>query len=163
MQLLISDANILIDLEEGQLIELMFQLPYQFSIPDILFVEELEDEHAALLGYGLQLAELSSVTMTYALELIPRYSKASRNDCFALALASQENCTLLTGDRELKKAAEAEAVVVSGTIWLIEQMIHQGLINVDQARQAYQNMRAAGRRLPWAIAEAILNEIEEQP
>lgn len=48
MQLLISDANILIDLEEGQLIELMFQLPYQFSIPDVLFEEELEEEHQHL-------------------------------------------------------------------------------------------------------------------
>lgn len=162
MQLLISDANILIDLEEGELIELMFQLPYQFSIPDILFAEELEDEHLELLGYGLQLVELSSVTMTYAMELIPRYSKASRNDCFALALASQENCTLLTGDRELKMAAEAEAVVVNGTIWLIEQMVHQGLIDVEQARLAYQKMCDAGRRLPWAIAHAILDEIEQQ-
>ena len=36
MQLLISDANILIDLEEGELIKEMFQLPFHFSIPDIL-------------------------------------------------------------------------------------------------------------------------------
>lgn len=30
VQLLVSDTNILIDMEEGQLIELMFQLPYNF-------------------------------------------------------------------------------------------------------------------------------------
>ena len=42
MQLLISDANILIDMEEGELLPQMFQLPYNFSIPDILFYEELE-------------------------------------------------------------------------------------------------------------------------
>ena len=67
MQLLISDANILIDLEEGQLIELMFQLPYRFSIPDILFVEELEEEHQYLPELGLQLDEVSSETMMYAM------------------------------------------------------------------------------------------------
>jgi len=43
MQLLISDANILIDMEEGQLLELMFQLPFEFRIPDLLFYDELED------------------------------------------------------------------------------------------------------------------------
>lgn len=43
MQLLISDANILIDLEEGEILDIFFQLPYQFSVPDILFFEELED------------------------------------------------------------------------------------------------------------------------
>lgn len=37
MQLLISDANILIDLEEGELLNELFQLPYQFKVPDILF------------------------------------------------------------------------------------------------------------------------------
>lgn len=46
MQLLISDANILIDLEEGELLNELFQLPYQFKVPDILFFEELEDQHA---------------------------------------------------------------------------------------------------------------------
>ena len=35
MQVLISDANILIDMEEAELIEKMFELPYLFTIPDI--------------------------------------------------------------------------------------------------------------------------------
>ncbi|MFT5708399.1 MAG: hypothetical protein ACI9ES_002701, partial [Oceanospirillaceae bacterium] len=48
-QLLISDANILIDMEEGGLLEVMFQLPYDFATPDILFFEELEEEHTHLL------------------------------------------------------------------------------------------------------------------
>ncbi|WP_206434421.1 hypothetical protein [Iodobacter ciconiae] len=41
MQLLISDANILIDMEEGGLLASMFSLNYEFLIPDILFYEEL--------------------------------------------------------------------------------------------------------------------------
>jgi len=159
VQLLISDANILIDLEEGRLIELMFYLPYQFAIPDILFVEELEEEHEHLLEKGLKLSSLSGETMVYAMELIPRYTKASRNDCFALALAAQEQCTLLTGDRALRDAAETETVMVRGTLWLVELMVRQGLINIEQAREAYQRMKDAGRRLPWRIADAILAEL----
>ncbi len=160
MQLLISDANILIDLEEGKLIELMFQLSYRFSIPDILFAEELEEEHQHLPELGLQLAELTSETMIYAMTLIQRYTKPSRNDCFALALAIQEKCPLLTGDKALREAAEKEAVSVNGTLWLIEKMIYQQLITVAQARHALQRMQESGRRLPWSIAEAILQEIE---
>lgn len=161
MQLLISDANILIDLEEGQLIALMFQLPYQFTIPDILFIEELEDEHNHLIELGLTISELTAKTMTYAIDLIPRYNKASRNDCFALALAVQEKCPLLTGDKALKKAAEAEAVMVKGTLWLVDLMVRQNLIDTAQAREAYLRMKDAGRRLPWHVAEAMLVEIEE--
>lgn len=159
MQLLISDANILIDLEEGQLIELMFKLPYRFSIPDILFFEELEEEHQHLLDLGLNLRELSSETILYAMELIPRYAQASRNDCFALALAAKERCPLLTGDKALRKAAESESVMVRGTLWLVEMMVKQQLISTNQARKAYRRMEAAGRRLPWPVAEAILQEL----
>ena len=161
MQLLISDANILIDLEEGQLIELMFQLPYQFAIPDILFVEELEQEHEHLLGLGLTMSELTGETMVYAMELIPRYTNASRNDCFALALAAQEECTLLTGDKALRQAAETESVLVRGTLWLVELMVRQALISIEQAREAYQRMKESGRRLPWNVVEAMLAELEK--
>ncbi len=39
MLLLISDANVLIDIENGGLTSAMFSLPYQFAVPDILFYE----------------------------------------------------------------------------------------------------------------------------
>jgi predicted nucleic acid-binding protein len=162
VQLLISDANILIDLEEGQLVELMFRLPYHFSMPDILFYEELEEEHEHLLKIGLNLSELSSETMQYAMELIPRYAQASRNDCFALALAAKESCPLLTGDKALRKAAENESVMVRGTLWLVEMMVKRQLVTTNQAREAYQQMKTAGRRLPWQVAEAILQELEKE-
>ncbi len=37
MRLLISDANILIDVEIGGLVAPMFSLDYRFSVPDVLF------------------------------------------------------------------------------------------------------------------------------
>ncbi|MCS2611016.1 hypothetical protein [Halomonas dongshanensis] len=59
MQLLISDANILIDLEEGRVLERLFLLPYQFSVPDVLFAKELENQHGYLLDMGLSQCELT--------------------------------------------------------------------------------------------------------
>lgn len=95
MRLLISDANILIDMEEGQLIEQMFRLPWIFGVPDILFVEELQAQHAYLLDLGLQVNELTPDSMLYAFNLTQRSIGPSRNDCFALALARQELCPCL--------------------------------------------------------------------
>lgn len=152
MQLLISDANILIDLEEGELLGAFFQLPYRFSIPDILYFEELEEQHSHLLALGLTLGELTPESMTYAIELIGQGSKASRNDCFALALAKQEACPLLTGDSALRELAENNSVIVMGTIWVVEILVRQGIIDIEAARGAYTRMRSNGRRLPWGIA-----------
>ncbi|MGO2344034.1 PIN domain-containing protein [Vibrio litoralis] len=159
-QLLISDANILIDMEEGGLLEAMFQLPFNFATPDFLFFEELEEEHSHLPDLGLALKEVSSESMMYAMQLTGTYTQASRNDCFALALAKQEQCPLLTGDMALRKAAEKEAAIVKGTIWLVIQLVVHQQINTEQAREAYRRMQANGRRLPWTIAEKALVDLD---
>lgn len=152
MQLLISDANILIDLEEGDLLNALFRLPYRFSVPDILFYEELEEQHPHLRQMGLRLLELTPSSMRYAFDLIQRTRGPSRNDCFALALAYQEQCPLLSGDQALRKAAEREAIEVRGTLWIVETLISHRIISVEGARAAYNRMKNNARRLPWDLA-----------
>ena len=159
MRLLTCDTNILIDLEEGRLLEQFFQLPYEFRVPDILFSEELEAQHAHLSTLGLQLGELTSQSMLAAVELIQRYGELSRNDCFTLALARQEQCSLLTGDQDLRKAAEMEQVKTNGTIWVVNQLVTHQIIDKPQAKAAYDRMKANGRRLPWALALRQLDEL----
>lgn len=152
MQVLISDANVLIDMEAGGLLELMFQLSFEFKVSDMLFADELSQRHSHLMDLGLHLAELTPTGMEDAMRMTHTYPGPSRYDCFSLALARQEGCPLLTGDGDLRKAARKEAVIVKGTIWLVEQMVEQGLISPTHAQEAYHAMRDAGSRLPWEDA-----------
>lgn len=156
MLLLVSDANILIDIEEGGLLEVLFHLPYQLVTPDILYFEELEDQHGHLLQLGLQTLELSPESMREAGRLIKRYRKPSANDCFALALAMQEQCPLLTGDQSLRQAAVQEQIEVKGTLWVVEELVQRRVIAIDRAHEAYSSMKANGRRLPWEKAKERL-------
>ncbi len=73
MLLLISDANILIDIEIGGLIAPMFRLEYQFAVPDILFYEELDGQHAHLLDMGLQPKELDEAMVARVSEFATKY------------------------------------------------------------------------------------------
>ena len=159
MQLLVSDANIFIDLEEGELLELFFQLPYDFCVPDILYYEELEEHHAHLLSMGLLLKELSADSLLEVGQVQAKYVGPSTNDIFALLLAKQEQCPLLSGDQALRAAAESEYVDIRGTLWVVEEMVRHGLIAVDQALEAYKKMEDAGRRLPWAEARRRIRNI----
>lgn len=159
MQILISDANIFIDLEEAGLLNLLFKLPFTFKTPDILYVEELEDQHAYLLSMGLELSELSPETLLYAMQLVEKVKGPSTNDCFALASARQEGSPLLTGDNDLRRLAKEEAIVVMGTIWVVEQMVINGLISTEVAYDSYDKMKSAGRRLPWDLALSRLKHI----
>lgn len=160
MQLLISDSNILIDLIVVGHIKTMFRLPYKFAVPDILFEEELKIHHSELLSYGLEIRSLSSETVAYAFELSAKYTQPGTNDLFALALAKECSCPLLTGDGALRQAAESEAVVLFGIIWIIEHMVRQHLINIVEARELFETMREQKRRLPWDLVRAHLNELE---
>ena len=159
MQLLVSDANILIDMEEGGLLAPMFSLDCEFIIPDILYYEELEEQHSHLLEYGLKPTTLTANSMLKAIELVDEYRHTSRNDLFALTLALQEECPLLTGDQALRKAAEKEQITVHGTIWLIEELVIKEKLSKAIARAAYEDMQKAGRRLPWKIACARLEAL----
>lgn len=156
IQVLISDSNVLIDLDEGRLLEKFFQLPYTFKVPDILYKEELEPYYPHLSTLGLLVGELTPESLIYAFEINGKYCGPSTNDCFALSLAKQERCTLLTGDLNLRKAADKEAVIIKGTIWVIEQMVIHELIIKDEAIVAYNLMKEAGSRLPWKMVEHSL-------
>ncbi|WP_258808432.1 PIN domain-containing protein [Pseudidiomarina sp. CB1] len=156
-QLLVSDANILIDMAEGGLLEQFFALPFEFIIPDILFEEELADEHPHFPELGLKLEVLSGELMVQAFEMITRHSKPSRNDVFAMCLAMNKGCPLLTGDRDLRVAAQQEGIVVKGTIGMVEAMIQHNIITAEQAKHSFQRMKEAGRRLPWELIEARIS------
>lgn len=153
MPLLVSDANIFIDFEEGGLERELFRLPEQIGVPDVLFEEELRDRHARLLEYGLLLLELDAAAMQRLVVLTSRHRRPSRLDVAALALAEQRRCPLVTGDRHLRDAARTEGVEVHGTLWLGERLVRGGVVSVARLQTAYEAMRAASRRLPWDEVE----------
>lgn len=164
MLLLISDANILIDMEAGALMPKLFALPFQFAIPDVLYWEEIEPGTPGLENQGLRVLEVSGEYVAYAAGLSAKYGTApSPNDYLALALARQEGCPLLTGDQALKQAAQAEDVSVMGSVWLLRAMVENRLLSVDEALAALARMKEAKRRLPWTEAERILNGLREGP
>jgi hypothetical protein len=99
MRLLISDANILIDVEIGGLVAPMFSLDYRFSVPDVLFYEELDEQHGYLIDMGLEVRELDDRMVARVFDLAGQYKRPGRYDLFALVLAAEENCPLLTGDK----------------------------------------------------------------
>jgi hypothetical protein len=162
-RLLISDANVIIDMNAGSLLRLMFRFDATFAVPDLLFEEELQADHPELARLGLMVLELQEDTVLYAQGLIEKYHGlgASTNDLLALALARQEKCALLTGDQRLRQAGQAEGVDVHGTLWLIEQMLQARTINYRQAEAGYERMRAIGRRLPWESVERQLRQFKK--
>lgn len=161
MLLLISDANIIIDLEAGELLELIFDLPYRFAMPDVLFAEEIEAGCPDLPEKGLGTFVVSADYVQYAMDLGTQYGQEpGMNDRLALALAKQEGCPLLTGDMNLRKLARLEGVEFHGTLWLLRELIEFGLLTQEVAVDAIDRMEQRGRRLPWGEARSVILSAE---
>jgi predicted nucleic acid-binding protein len=154
----ISDTSVLIDIDCGGIMKEIFSLPYQFAVPDILFAEELAERHADLLRYGLITKTMSPKCILETLELRKVYAKTSVNDLLALVLAKHEGCDLLTGDKALREVAGIFNVTVHGTIWLVKQAIKHGKLTIAEARDAFERMKTAGSRLPWAEVNKLLQQ-----
>lgn len=168
MRLLISDTNVLIDMEAGGLMDRFFQLPMQFGIPDVLYYEEVEPGRPDLVELGLLVMEVRGEFVQYAECLPVQYNhclsakhgfKPSHNDYLALALAKQESCALLTGDANLRIVAGHEQIAVMGTIGLLCAMVENRLLTVEAAVQALHKMKEGKRRLPWSEAEKQLEAL----
>ncbi|WP_376694251.1 PIN domain-containing protein [Wenzhouxiangella sp. EGI_FJ10409] len=148
MALIISDANILIDLECAELTPRIFRLDLELAVPDALYRDELSQHHGELPALGLQLYELSPELISQAFALRARYSGPSTYDLFALVLALDRECPLLTGDKQLRRLAVEKGVGVFGTLWLMEQLFDAALLSIDQMDSAYQTMLNDQRWLP---------------
>ena len=142
----------------------IFRLSATVAVPDVLFVEELASQHAGLVALGLQVRPLGAEALLRVIEWAERYPKPSRNDLLTFALAHQEGGVLLTGDRDLRRAIEAEcarpggeSVEIHGTFWLIEQMLNEGILSFDEAKAAVERMKYGKRRLPWEIFDNLIN------
>jgi len=157
--LLVSDANIFIDFDCCGLIAELFQLPNDIAVPDVLFVEELEEMHPELTDMGLILKTVSGQGVEYAVELQQQYIQPSPNDLLALSLARELDCTLVTGDGYLRKAATKEKVALKGSIWLMQRMIEENIVTVETVKQAFATMKQEKRRLPWSKAKQMLDSM----
>ena len=150
MKVLVSDTSVLIDLERGSLVESAFRLPFEFTVPDLLYARELR-EHGGpdFVRLGLRVEELDGEGVTRALSYRRRRSPLSLPDSFALALAKSNAWTLLSGDRALRELAGEEGVRCHGVLWLLDQMVEHRAIERDDLLAGLGQIAAHPRcRLP---------------
>lgn len=121
MPVLVSDTSVLIDLERGSLLESVFDLPFEFAVPDLLYERELKKHGGPeLIGMGLRVEELDVAAIALALQYRRAQRRLSLPDCFALALAKTCAWMLLSGDGALRVLAPKEDVECRGVFWLLD-------------------------------------------
>jgi predicted nucleic acid-binding protein len=150
MRVLVSDTSVLVDLERGALLEAAFNLPFQLTVPDLLYERELKDHGGnELMALGLSVSELTDETLELAVSYTRSNKELSLPDCFALALAKTNNWTLLTGDAKLRQKASGEQVACHGVLWLFDRMMDHSVLDALTLKSGLQAIANHPRcRLP---------------
>ena len=143
MRILVSDTSILIDLERGSFLQAVLGLPFEFAVPDLLYERELRHHGGPqLVKLGLRVEELDADGVALALTYRRRRRALSPPDSFALALASTESWTLLTGDGGLRDLARQEDVDCHSVLWLLDRMFENGVLAGNQLRTGLETLAA---------------------
>lgn len=147
------------------MLEHMFQLPYQFCVPDLLFEKELKGEFGdRLIQCGLDVVELSSAELRDAIAIHGQSGKLSFPDTFAYSLAKNRAWTLLTGDGALRKLARDEQLSMHGVLWIIERYHEEGILHADALRENLMKIRQHPRcRLPSMEVGRLLSMFQNSP
>ena len=153
--IVISDANILIDLLTINLIEEFCLLPVskytsQFVVQEIK--EPIEQEilrsfldKKQIIEQEFEFEELVSIK-----ELNKRdgCSSLSFTDCSVWYLSKKLGGLLLTGDRQLRLIAESDKIRVSGILFIFDKLIEHGIITSFTASQKLKLLMSQNQRLP---------------
>ena len=145
MKVLVSDSSILIEFSKREILDKMFELEFEFAVPDLLFREELIDlgvhSREDLLDFGLRVESLVAEGVELATSYQFERPALSLVDSFALALASYQGWNLLTEDRTMRSVAESKGIVHLDALWVVDRMLDAGTLSVSQIAAVLEAMR----------------------
>ena len=162
MEVLVSDTSVIIDLDRGGLLDQLFELPYEFCVPDLLYKKELAgDLGDRLRALGLNVVELTSDELTRATALRRQIKVLSTPDTFAFSLAEARHWTLLTGDGALRDLCVEQGVEMHGVLWVISELHRIGMTDAVVLHGALTNIHAHPRcRLPRGEVRRLLSKLD---
>ncbi len=153
MDILINDANILIDLVHLDLMNVFIQLEVELKTTDFVY-EELNNEQKALIQNFVETGSIEIIVTTEGedfdriAEILANSKGLSFEDCSVWHYAEKLNGILLSGDGRLRNQATASGISVRGILYIFDQLLLNGLLTFDLAIQKIEQLYELNPRLP---------------
>ncbi len=153
MNVLVNDANILIDLAKIGLIDKFSDLNFDLYTTDFV-LEELNQDQQISVQELINLDKIGLIT-TETIEdfqgindLLEKASGLSFQDCSIWYYSKKMGGTLITGDGKLRKAATKDGIEVRGIIYILDEILRQGKITFAIAIEKIELLYKLNDRLP---------------
>ena len=152
MKIAVKDANVLIDLVEGDLLGLWFQLGIETYLPDLVLTEIRHVTHRRMVlamveAGNLRVGTFNPAELSQIVSYKQRY-RISLADASAILLAEQMQATLLSGDTLVRKGGQSLNLDVRGLLWVFDELVLRELLEAADAAVRLERVLEAGARLP---------------
>ncbi len=165
MLLAISDASVLVDMADSNLLGPLTKLPYRFVVPDFVAREITRNEQRAIVDRlvgtkKLSVLKASGDDLRLIEALLQDHPALSFADCSVVILAERHRALILTNDSRMRRISERPRLTCHGTLWIIGQLVQEKVITAERARRALLLLIEANARLPKAEFDRLLRGLE---
>ena len=144
MKVVVTDANILIDLVKLDLLSQFFAPGWEIHTTILVFHELFEEQRDAYGKYlrsgQLLIADLSGEDLIEIYQLQSGYRRLSIQDCSALFYTKQISGILLTSDKLLREHSEMNGLEVHGHLWMLDLLIQSECLTPAEAATVLKNL-----------------------
>lgn len=143
--ILVVDSCVWIDLHSVNLLEGLAKLPYRVMLTDFVGGELESPSNEVLEELGFDIVEMTDKEIDDVFQMFARYKKTiSVQDASNLVLAKRyanDVVFLVSHDSKLQRAAIAEDINCMDALDLLDEMITQGCLNLEDARELVWELR----------------------
>lgn len=170
-RIVVKDTSVVIDLVNGELLEVWFELGYETWITDAVASELRRGKQFDLVEPFIEDGRISLETVPDSeslpwLETVQSYSQKmgiSFADASSIICAERIGAALLTGDGRMRKVAQDKRKLeVRGILWVLDQLLAIEALDYETAIESLGSILDAGARLPVEEVQARLAEWEDK-
>ena len=167
MKLIITDTNIFFDIISIGALPELFNLDYEINTTEFVIEEIKQSDQKEAIEVFIKAKEINVIGFTsdeIGEILSFKTSKTFKGitDKSVLWKSHQLKCPLLTGDKKLRKEAEEHGVEVHGTLWIIDTLVDNGLIDRKKGIELLELLKKVNFSLPFHEIEKLIREYKSE-
>lgn len=166
--IVINDTNVLIDLCKSGMISYCKQLSMEMHTIEYVIKEIIDPTQKVTIQAAIDNGTLKVDALDDEdnINLFNLFAVASQNtnlslpDCGVIVYAKRYGYRIITGDRKMRRYAESQGLQVSGTLYISDLLVSEGIVPPPVMAEHLRLLAASNLRIPRnAIDERIRNYI----
>jgi predicted nucleic acid-binding protein len=165
MKLIITDVSVLFDLYQLEILPEFFALKAEISTTSFVYNEIVMTNQVVEFEVYKRSQKLNVIMLTDDEQEAVNQFATKRNlkslpDKTMLWKSIQLRCALLTCDRKLKLEAKEHGIEVHGSIWVIEKLMEENILDRMKAIALLIKLKSINDRLPMEEIDKVIKKLK---